>query len=388
MTAKLSASSPAHHADADIASTCVSVPIIDVRLSEEIVAHKMALIVHEGRRAGSCVGIVLLDMRRVWGTMESQKPVSDIAGDGMCRRRPGLPWLEVQARRVSVAELTSATRKFALFDIYAVNGTDSPYRDAATGVAKGTRHDRKLEFHRLLTEECLCLEKEGWQVLLTGDMNVAPTVLDGYPRLRTFPHQHVLNRADFNAKFLGGENKGDGGGEVFAGVDVWRKMYAGERRYTYYPRGKEWRSSCDRMDYVVVGRKMWDEGLVMGAGIMDSEAERGTSDHVPIWVDISFGKGEETVGRPTKCKTFYALRTQIDVNLTCIPFWRSLVIKQRGIDIAAENLDISPDRARSRQAVRKRIDSRDTHCTKEGSEKGRAEKRGRADKLGCVSMDW
>lgn len=187
--------------------------------------------------------------------------------------------------RVSIVELRFPTTKIALFNIYAVNGTDNPYRDPWTGVIRGTRHDRKLVFHRLLKEECVQLEEEGWDVLLAGDMNVAPSTLDGFPRLRTFPQQHVLNRADFKAKFLGEKNAKED--KVFDGVDVWREMHGHERRYTYFPRGRTWGSSCDRVDYVVIGRKTWGEGVVKGSGILDSEAERGPSDHVPIWVDIS-----------------------------------------------------------------------------------------------------
>lgn len=192
--------------------------------------------------------------------------------------------------RLSVVELTSISsgKKLALFNIYAVNGTDNPYRDPSTGTVQGTRHDRKLAFHRLLMEECLELEREGWHILLAGDMNVAPSIMDGFPNLRTFPHQHVVNRADFNTRFLNGKKGVEE--EVFEGVDVWRKIYGDERRYTYYSRGRQWGSSCDRVDYAIVGRSMWDEGLVTGAGILDSEAERGPSDHVPIWVDIRLGK--------------------------------------------------------------------------------------------------
>jgi exonuclease III len=193
--------------------------------------------------------------------------------------------------RVSVVKLTTPSAKFALFNIYAVNGTDNLYRDPSTGAVRGTRHDRKLVFHRQLMEECVKLEQDGWNVIFAGDMNVAPTNLDGYPRLRTFPHQHVLNREDFSARFLGGKTRGE---EVFDGVDVWRKMHGDERRYTYHPRGRDWGTSCDRVDYAIAGRKTWDEGLVGGAGILDSEAERGPSDHVPIWVDIKVNTTAKT----------------------------------------------------------------------------------------------
>ncbi|KAJ4351853.1 uncharacterized protein N0V89_007197 [Didymosphaeria variabile] len=193
--------------------------------------------------------------------------------------------------RISVVELRNDSTKIALFNIYAVNGTDNPYRNPATGAISGTRHDRKLAFHRHLMEECLSLEEEGWQVLLAGDMNVAPARIDGHPRLRTFPQQHVFNRADFNARFLGGKKQREE--KMFDGVDVWRKMNEKEKRYTWFSRNQPWGTSCDRVDYVIVGKGMWDKGLVLGAGILDSEAERGPSDHVPVWVDINLAQTDE-----------------------------------------------------------------------------------------------
>lgn len=191
--------------------------------------------------------------------------------------------------RISVVELTAPDSRFAVLNIYAVNGTDNPYRDPKTGVQKGTRHDRKLAAHRFLAEECKTLEQQGWHVLLGGDMNVAPDARDGYPKLRTFPQQHSINRANFHARLLQGKDSKQG----FGGVDVWRETHRDERRYTYYPRGREWGTSCDRVDYFIAGRKLWDAGLVTDSGILDSEAERGPSDHVPIWVDVAFSSSSE-----------------------------------------------------------------------------------------------
>ena len=187
-----------------------------------------------------------------------------------------VPW--DKEGRISIVQLTSKSAKLALFNIYAVNGTSNPYRDPATGAVTGTRHDRKLQFHRLLMQECRDLEAAGWDVLLAGDMNVAPDARDGFPKLRTFPKQHALNRADFHDKLLAGDG--------LNGVDVWREMHGEERRYTYYPRGREWGTSCDRVDFVVAGRGAWEEGMVEASGILDSEGERGPSDHCPVWVDV------------------------------------------------------------------------------------------------------
>lgn len=187
--------------------------------------------------------------------------------------------------RISVVELSTPDAKVAVFNIYAVNGTDNPYRDPKIGVQKGTRHDRKLTVHKLLAEECKTLEEAGWQILLGGDMNVAPDARDGYPKLRTFPMQHTLNRSDFHSELLQGKDNSKQG---FGGIDIWRQHHDDERRYTYYSRGREWGTSCDRVDYFIAGRKLWDANMVTESGILDSEAERGPSDHVPIWVDIAF----------------------------------------------------------------------------------------------------
>lgn len=195
--------------------------------------------------------------------------------------------------RVGIVQFSFGSTKLAIFNIYAVNGTTNPYRDPLTGAVRGTRHDRKLEFHRLLAEECIRLESQGYDVVLAGDFNVAPDERDGYPRLRTFPYQHVLNRNDFWKKMLGGiseEGKGKAEGVAndtsFKGIDIWRATHGEERHYTYFPRTREWGTSCDRVDYVIINQSIQRRGTVKGCGMLDTQAERGPSDHVPIWVDI------------------------------------------------------------------------------------------------------
>jgi exonuclease III len=202
-------------------------------------------------------------------------------------------------------------RPLALINIYAINGTASPYRSPTTGLVVGTRHDHKLAFHSLLRDECLRLEGRGFHVVVAGDVNVARGVLDGYPNLRTYPRQHCVNRADFNGKFFGvgdnlragayvdgggerrgeekteGEGEGEETGRCLDAVDVFRAMHGRERRYTYYPRTREWGTSCDRVDMVFMSRGLWEAGRVVGTGILNTPQERGLSDHVPIWVEIA-----------------------------------------------------------------------------------------------------
>ena len=177
----------------------------------------------------------------------------------------------------------------AILNIYAVNGTDNPYKDPKTGSVVGTRHDRKSRFHDGLLQECLRLEDARFDVLLVGDMNVAPDTLDSHPSLRTIPHQHALNRADFNERFL--EAK-DG----LQGVDVFRYLHGNTRKYTYYPRNKEWGSSCDRVDLIIASKRLAGEArALLEADIFDSPRERCSSDHVPLFVTLDRDKLKKSV---------------------------------------------------------------------------------------------
>lgn len=181
-----------------------------------------------------------------------------------------------QEGRVLVVE---TRQRLSIWNIYAVNGTTSPYRDSLTGKVIGTRHDKKLAFHKALIDECKQLEDQGWKLVLAGDFNVAREQIDGFPKLRTKPEQHIKNREDFNRKFFDDE----------AGLrmmDSFRYLNPKKRRYTWLPRTREWRTSCDRVDYVLCSRQLLDGGHVVGADILMTEADRGPSDHVPIFVSL------------------------------------------------------------------------------------------------------
>jgi exonuclease III len=188
-----------------------------------------------------------------------------------------VPWdLEGRVLITLLPDYTTG-RKLAVINGYWVNGTDNAYRDPVTGKISGTRHEHKLRFHQHMLEECRRLEQEDYQVILVGDMNIAPSRIDGHPNLRTSPVQHVRNRADFTTRFLG--DKG-------WGVDVFRALHGSKRKYTYHPRRGEWGASCDRVDLIVAGRSLMDCNAVVDCDIEDSPEERGHSDHIPLWVRI------------------------------------------------------------------------------------------------------
>lgn len=188
-------------------------------------------------------------------------------------RRPG--W-DLEGR-VLIHELES---RVAIINGYWVNGTSNAYRDPVSGQVSGTRHDHKLRFHQWMLEEALRLETMGYHVILIGDMNIARSRIDGHPHLRTSPVQHVKNRADFNAKFV---TAPDG----MRGIDIFRHLHAEEKSYTYYPRGRAWGESCDRVDLIIVSRSIVGADGVVSADIFNSSSERGHSDHVPLSVAFS-----------------------------------------------------------------------------------------------------
>lgn len=188
--------------------------------------------------------------------------------------------------------------KLAIFNLYAVNGTDAHYKSPSTGKPFGTRHDRKLQVHRLLQAECQTLLSRGFQIVLAGDFNIARTTLDGHPNLRTFPRQHCINRADFEARFFDGDTtladdslgaEGHGGGEGEKGlrmIDSFRHVHGDKVGYTYYPRGKEFGTSCDRVDMILVSNSLMER--LTQAGIHETPADRGPSpsDHVPLYITL------------------------------------------------------------------------------------------------------
>ncbi|MDI1485517.1 MAG: hypothetical protein OHK93_000655 [Ramalina farinacea] len=179
--------------------------------------------------------------------------------------------------RVLIAEL--AAQGLVIMNVYAVNGTTYDYRDSTTGKVIGTRHDRKRQFHTLLADEVRGYEAKGWGVVVIGDINISRTVIDSFPQLR-MGKEHVENRADFERKFMHAREEG-----ALGMCDTFRYDRGEERKYSYRPTNKPWGEGGDRVDMGLV--TMGLVGRVEGADILDEEMERGTSDHVPLYLGLS-----------------------------------------------------------------------------------------------------
>lgn len=177
----------------------------------------------------------------------------------------------------------------ALINGYWVNGTDNPYRNPLTGQVNGTRHDLKLRYHRLILEEVLQLEKAGKAVILVGDMNVAPSHIDGHPNLREFPAQHVINRKDFNQKFFSSEG--------MEGVDVFRHFHGRQRKYTWHRSNSPHGAVCDRVDLIIASKILVQNvGAIADSDICDDAHSKAHSDHCPLWIALDPSKLPQNAG--------------------------------------------------------------------------------------------
>lgn len=165
--------------------------------------------------------------------------------------------------------------------------------------------------HKLLAAECRALQADSFGVVLAGDLNIARAPIDGYPDLRTFPRQHCVNRADFEHHFFGKQVEAapepdrehdnhrehgqglskDDEGNIDAGlamIDTFRHLHPAEKAYTYYPRGKAFGESCDRVDMILISATL--QGNLTEAGMHETPRERGSSDHVPLYCCLDFQK--------------------------------------------------------------------------------------------------
>jgi exonuclease III len=172
--------------------------------------------------------------------------------------------------------------RLSIVNVYAPNGTDRPYLDPSTGTPRGTRHERKREFMRLLADEVESLRSTGAgkkkEVIVLGDLNVSRTHVDCYPRLRT-QTPHVLARRQLNEDWI----------PRLAVVDVVREWY-GERAkvYTWFMRGRRLGTDAARVDMVLVGKEFWESGRVLDVGVKMERESMWRSDHCPMWMVISF----------------------------------------------------------------------------------------------------
>ncbi|KAJ9103765.1 hypothetical protein QFC21_002227 [Naganishia friedmannii] len=168
--------------------------------------------------------------------------------------------------RVVVTELDGV----AIYNVYALNGSEFPWNDPQTGKSRGTRNERKREFNRLLMED-VTRQRENPRtphIILIGDFNISLAPADCFPRLRT-EYPHNLARQEFNEKIMQGMQV----------VDIWRKVHGPEARgYSWFAIGKPHRSDAARVDYALVS----EDAVDRVKSIEYLEKDQGGSDHCPL----------------------------------------------------------------------------------------------------------
>ena len=100
----------------------------------------------------------------------------------------------------------------------------------------------------------------------------------------------------------------EGNGNVGVGLgmkDSFREIRGPERKFTYRPPGRKWGEGMDRVDLILVSGGMFGTGEEEGeskgvrlvdADVLDTELDRGSSDHVPLYVDLTAQVGGESDG--------------------------------------------------------------------------------------------
>ena len=160
----------------------------------------------------------------------------------------------------------------AIVNVYAVNGSSRPHRDAAHGAPHGTRHEFKQRFIERLGDELQALREQGTELLLMGDWNVSRTRQDTTPRLRT-EEPHATARRRFNDEFVAGLDL----------IDAFRHLHPDDRAYTWFnPRSR--RPDAARVDFALLGRGLLPR--LADAGIDALPEMRPGSDHAPVWIEL------------------------------------------------------------------------------------------------------
>lgn len=117
--------------------------------------------------------------------------------------------------------MTIPKLNLAIVNIYALNGSEFPWKDPLTGQAKGTRNQRKREFNRLLKGEVQKMKDQGLRVVLIGDWNISREKRDCFPRLRT-EEPHSQARKEFNESFI----------PPLDLLDIFREVHGDKRSYS------------------------------------------------------------------------------------------------------------------------------------------------------------
>jgi len=152
--------------------------------------------------------------------------------------------------------------------LYLPNGNPAP----------GPKFDYKLRWFQRLTDHATDLLASGAPVVLTGDYNVMPTELDAYKPERWV--NDALFRPEVREAFKTLVSQG--------WTDAIRKLYPGAVIYTFfdYFRNAYGRNAGLRIDHFLLSPEL-SKHLTGGGVNLDVRGWEKTSDHAPVWIELS-----------------------------------------------------------------------------------------------------
>lgn len=165
-----------------------------------------------------------------------------------------------------------ASRRCALVNVYAVNGTSRAHWNNERNAFEGDRHAFKQMFIERLGRELVQKPFEGLRLILVGDWNVSRARIDVTPRLR-IEEPHATARRRFNDEFM----------TTLDLADVFRERNPEARAFTWFNRRAR-HPDAARVDYALVASELVPR--VTDAEILSAPNLRVGSDHAPISIAI------------------------------------------------------------------------------------------------------
>ena len=152
--------------------------------------------------------------------------------------------------------------------LYLPNGNPAP----------GPKFDYKLRWFERLTEHAAGLLAHGLPIVLAGDYNVMPTEIDVYKPERWV--EDALFRPETRAAFKALISQG--------WTDAIRKLYPTEKIYTFYDyfRNAYGRDAGLRIDHFLLSPEL-EKRLISAKVDREVRGWEKTSDHCPVWIEIS-----------------------------------------------------------------------------------------------------
>ncbi len=202
----------------------------------------------------------------IWHGQKSWNGVAILARNEqpqeICRVLPGDPE-DSHSRYIE-----AIVRGITIGCLYLPNGNPAP----------GPKFDYKLRWFQRLTEHAAGLLASKKPVILAGDYNVMPTEMDVYKPERWV--DDALFRPETRLAFKTLVEQG--------WTDAIRKLYPNEVIYTFwdYFRNAYGRNAGLRIDHFLLSPDL-DKSLVAAGVDRDVRGWEKTSDHAPVWINLS-----------------------------------------------------------------------------------------------------